>query len=365
MQAFHQNKIFSGLLAVELHALEQTSRLQKFAAGTTIFREGDAGDGIYLINEGLVQISAVIGEGERRVLARIGPGDFFGEMAVLEQRPRSASAIAEQPTCAWFVPSAELLKMLDRSPRLAASLLREVSQRLRDFDRQYVQELLQAERLGLIGRFTRSILHDLKSPLTVIALGAEMGFAPTATPETRKTAALRIRKQIERVTTMINELMEFSRGGQSDLQLTEIEFAPFITQLLEELQLEVEMSSVKVTVQPPPRQITVRLDPRRLANVFFNLAHNAVDAMPSGGEIKFRFQLAPQTLTMEIEDTGPGFAPEIVDRLFQPFATYGKTTGTGLGLSICKKILEDHGGRIEALRRPGCGAIFAITLPRE
>ncbi len=365
MQAFHQNKIFSGLLAAELHMLEQTSRLQRFAAGQTIFQEGDAGDGLYLINEGLVQISAVVGDGERRTLARIGAGDFFGEMAVLEQRPRSATAVAETPTRAWFVASAELLKMLDHSPKLASSLLREVSQRLRDFDRQYVQELLQAERLGLVGRFTRSILHDLKTPLTVIALGAEMGFAPNASPETRKTAGTRIRKQIERVTTMINELMEFSRGGQSNLTLTEMEFAPYITQLLDELQMEVEMSSVKVVVNPPPAGLMVSIDPRRLANVVFNLVHNAVDAMPSGGQITFRFSLTPKKLTMEIEDTGPGFAPEIRDRLFQPFATYGKTTGTGLGLSICKKIIEDHGGNIEALSRPGSGAIFAVTLPHK
>jgi C4-dicarboxylate-specific signal transduction histidine kinase len=84
----------------------------------------------------------------------------------------------------------------------------------------------------------------------------------------------------------------------------------------------------------------VRFDPRRLSRVFFNLAYNATDAMPNGGTIVLRFHSDANAIITEIEDTGPGIAPEIADKLFQPFATYGKSHGTALGLSICKKIVE-------------------------
>jgi signal transduction histidine kinase len=71
-------------------------------------------------------------------------------------------------------------------------------------------------------------------------------------------------------------------------------------------------------------------------------------------------------LRVEVEDTGPGIAPEIEPALFTPFATYGKPHGTGLGLTICKKIAEDHRGRIwAAAREPGRGAKFIFTLPVE
>ena len=70
--------------------------------------------------------------------------------------------------------------------------------------------------------------------------------------------------------------------------------------------------------------------------------------MPDGGEIFLRFRGDEKEIVTEIEDTGPGIAPEIADKLFQPFATHGKDPGTGLGLSICKKIIEDHQGRIWA-----------------
>jgi signal transduction histidine kinase len=100
-----------------------------------------------------------------------------------------------------------------------------------------------------------------------------------------------------------------------------------------------------------------------LSRVFHNLVHNATDVMPGGGTVLLRFQTDEKEIITEIEDTGPGIAPEIAGQLFQPFATHGKAYGTGLGLSICKKIIEDHGGKISARSEPGRGAIFRFTLP--
>ncbi len=107
----------------------------------------------------------------------------------------------------------------------------------------------------------------------------------------------------------------------------------------------------------------VRFDPRRLSRVFFNLVGNATDAMLDGGKIFLRFRFNENEIVTEIEDTGPGIAPEIAGQLFQPFATHGKAHGTGLGLSICKKIVEDHGGTISVRSEAGRGAIFCFTLP--
>jgi signal transduction histidine kinase len=94
------------------------------------------------------------------------------------------------------------------------------------------------------------------------------------------------------------------------------------------------------------------------------LVHNAVDAMkPKGGKVIFRFRTVDTMLVIEIEDTGKGIPPQIIGRMFEPFATYGKVGGTGLGLSICQRIAHDHGGTLTARNDPGHGAIFALTLP--
>jgi len=109
--------------------------------------------------------------------------------------------------------------------------------------------------------------------------------------------------------------------------------------------------------------VKLPLDPKRLRRVFFNLVHNATDAMPDGGTVSVRFRVSSTEVTTEVEDTGPGIAPEIADKLFEAFATFGKSHGTGLGLSICKKIVEDHGGRIWVQNQPGKGALFCFALP--
>ncbi|HEX9046377.1 MAG TPA: HAMP domain-containing sensor histidine kinase, partial [Verrucomicrobiae bacterium] len=117
-----------------------------------------------------------------------------------------------------------------------------------------------------------------------------------------------------------------------------------------------------VEMEGAPPAVLVNFDPRRLSRVFFNLIHNATDAMPNGGLIFLRFHANDREIVTEIEDTGMGISPEIADQLFQPFATHGKTKGTGLGLSICKKIVEDYGGAIAA-RSGSQGAIFSFSLP--
>jgi signal transduction histidine kinase len=85
--------------------------------------------------------------------------------------------------------------------------------------------------------------------------------------------------------------------------------------------------------------------------------------MPKDGRIFLRLEARPTEIITEIQDTGPGIAPEIADKLFEAFTTFGKEHGTGLGLSICKKIIEDHQGRIWARNEPGRGAVFAFALP--
>ena len=85
--------------------------------------------------------------------------------------------------------------------------------------------------------------------------------------------------------------------------------------------------------------------------------------MPDGGEVIIRTQVSDREVLTEIADTGDGIAPEIIDQLFEAFATYGKTKGTGLGLSICQRIIQEHGGRIWAANRPEGGAQFSFTLP--
>jgi signal transduction histidine kinase len=142
-----------------------------------------------------------------------------------------------------------------------------------------------------------------------------------------------------------------------------MDYATFVGHVIGELRQETDLASVKLELMDPPPAVRLQLDPKRLRRVFLNLTHNAIDAMSGSGSIFLRFSRNAEEVVTEIEDTGPGIAPEIADKLFEAFATHGKAHGTGLGLSICKKIIEDHGGRIWARNEPGRGAIFSFALP--
>jgi two-component system sensor kinase FixL len=137
--------------------------------------------------------------------------------------------------------------------------------------------------------------------------------------------------------------------------------APLMVELIE----EIAERNVELVVETPPPAVEVRIDPQRLPRLFYNLINNAVDELGGGGKVFLRFKVSDHELTIAIQDTGKGIAPEIASKLFQPFATHGKAHGTGLGLSICKKIVEDHNGRIWCDSLPGTGATFSFTLPLQ
>ena len=353
--------LFRQLNRNELQALRLITQERQFNAGQEIFLEGAPGDGVYFVKSGLVEISA--GKGERHVFSRLGPGEIFGEMAVLELRPRSATASAVQATEVFFLPRGEMLSFIEHSPGLPFALLQQISRRLREFNQLHLRELVQAETLAVIGRFAQGIVHDLKNPLSIISLSSEMFDMPGISPEIRAKAQVRIRKQVERISDMVSDILIFTQRARRDADLKPGDYRAFILEMIGDLRSEAELKNAHIEMENDPPAVRVRFDPRRLSRVFFNLVGNATDVMLDGGRIFLRFKFDENEITTEIEDTGPGIAPEVADKIFQPFATHGKAHGTGLGLSICKKIVEDHGGEISVRSEAGRGAIFCFTLP--
>ena len=359
-------QLFRSLSPDELASLQRVTREVNFVDGREIFREGDGGDALYVVKSGQVQISAVIGEGERQVLSRVPPGEVFGELAIIDNQPRSATALAETDTTVYEVPREAMVEMLTRSPQFSFSMMREITQRLREFNQQYIRQVLQAERMALVGRFASSIVHDLKNPLTIIGIAADMACEPEAGPEARRLAQTRIRKQVDRISNMVSDILEFTRGGGTGQPaLAMIEYAEFVQPVIDEIAREVAPKGITIEMITSIPLTKVPINPRRLSRVFYNLMFNAVDAMPEGGKIKLHFRTTSTELVTEIEDSGDGIAPQILPKLFEAFETFGKPRGTGLGLSIAKKIVEDHRGRIYARNVPDGGALFGFTLPLE
>ncbi len=355
--------LFCELDPKELQALHNMAQDRTFPAGTRIFSEDDPGDGVFVIREGLVEIAHLIGDRALCVYSKFGPGEIFGEMAVVEDQPRSATATAVKDIQAYFIPREPMITLLRRSPSLSFKLLQEVSRRLRDFNHQHLREIIEAERLATLGNFARSIVHDLKNPLTIIGMATEIMATPNASLEQRRESYARLRYQIVSINELVMDILDFTQSAPAPISLPPLDYREFIQNVVKELDAVTQLKAVAVQLENEPPDIKLRFDPHRLRRVLFNLVGNAVDMMPGGGQIVFRFQNNGSEIITEVQDTGPGIAPKIADKLFQAFVTFGKEHGTGLGLSICKKVIEEHGGRISARNAPDRGAIFYFALP--
>jgi signal transduction histidine kinase len=215
-------------------------------------------------------------------------------------------------------------------------------------------------RLATIGQMLSGVLHDVRTPMTVIS-GYSQLMATEDDPAERKKAAEIIEKQFEHISAMTRETLAFARGEQ-ELLLRKIYMQNFVREIEEYLRKDFERTKVDLKINVGYTG-TARVDENKLKRLIYNIARNAVQAMPDGGKFVFGVVREGPDLIFRFQDNGPGIPPEIADRLFQSFVTARKKNGTGLGLAIVKTIAEEHGGGVTFKSKPGKGTTFEVRLP--
>jgi signal transduction histidine kinase/putative methionine-R-sulfoxide reductase with GAF domain len=245
----------------------------------------------------------------------------------------------------------ELLKLIAANASMAIRL-----QLSRD-------SLEREQRLTTIGRLLSSVIHDLKTPLTVIRGYVQLMETSTNTAERQKFAEL-ILRQFDHIGAMQREVLEFARGEKRIL-LRKVYVQKFFDDVRDQLEADLAKRGIELVVDVQETG-TARFDEGKVLRAVHNLARNAAEAMsPGGGKfvIKVTRDKADRSLVLTFSDTGPGIPKEIEHRLFQSFVTSGKRGGTGLGLAIVKKIADEHGGTI-TVQSTGRGATFKLRLPQ-
>jgi signal transduction histidine kinase len=224
--------------------------------------------------------------------------------------------------------------------------------------------LEQEQRLTTIGRLLSSVIHDLKTPLTVIRGYVQLMESSPDEREREKFAQL-ILRQFDHIGAMQREVLEFARG-EKRLLVRKVYLEKFFEDVREQLEGELAKRGIELVVDLQERG-TARFDEGKILRAVHNLARNAGDAMALGGGGKFVIKVTrdktDRALVISFSDTGPGIPKEIEHRLFQSFVTSGKREGTGLGLAIVKKIAEEHGGTI-AVQSTSRGATFKLRIPQ-
>lgn len=257
-----------------------------------------------------------------------------------------------------------------------AANLREAEKRIleeEDKKSELEQRMRHLERLATIGQLASGLAHEIGTPLNVISGRAVYLKKGMTNRELMEKNVDIIVRQSQRITKIIKQLLNFSRKESSELVRTQI--PPAIEGALELLRHRIRKQGIKVLKTFSTDLPCVEGEPEQLQQVFLNLIHNAVQAMPSGGDLildarglsgKERTGEGSETNSVEIQvrDTGSGMEPEVLRNIFKPFFTTkldGK--GTGLGLPITHGIIKDHGGSIDVDSEEGKGTTVRISLP--
>jgi signal transduction histidine kinase len=222
------------------------------------------------------------------------------------------------------------------------------------------EELIRQERISTIGRLASSIIHDLRNPLAAIYGGSELLVDDSLPDSQKRRLASNIHRAAKRIQSMLEDLANVAGGRTRDAEPWSLN--DVILAAMEASKPAADAQGVRCLIDCPA-EITVRMNRERMERVFLNLIGNALEAMPRGGEVKVRARGEGASVVIVVADTGPGISAEIRDKLFQPFATYGKRNGLGLGLALSRQTLLDHGGDMWADAAPGPGARFCLRLP--
>jgi signal transduction histidine kinase len=224
-------------------------------------------------------------------------------------------------------------------------------------------QLVQSERLALVGRLLASVSHELNNPIQAIQNALYLIREEEKLSTQGRHDLGIVLSETERMSALINRLRATYRPAHTeDFQ------AVALNQVIEEVRLltatHMRRQDIHFEFGPDPELPSVSAVPDQLRQVVLNLFMNAIEAMPSGGCLKVTTQSQPEhrMVLVTFADTGVGIDPGILPRIFEPFVS-GKENGTGLGLTITHDIIQKHGGDLQAKNNPDSGATFEVWLP--
>jgi len=271
----------------------------------------------------------------------------------------------------FFFLAAIIVNRFVTENRRQAQRHRELAETLAETNRrleQVQEEARRAERLAALGQLSAGLAHEIRNPLGVIKGSAEMlNKKLQATDTVTAELAGYISSEVNRLNTIVSRFLDFARPHELDLHPQEI--PGLVDRALKAVRDRWPEAQVQVERHYAENLPLVPVDGDLCEQVFTNLFLNAYEAMGSkGGKLQVRIAVAHSDgrpgVEVEVEDSGPGVAPELRGQIFNPFFTT-KTSGVGLGLSIVSKIVDDHRGRIRLASEPGKGACFQVFLPAE
>jgi signal transduction histidine kinase len=388
--------IFPGLSLPELDELAALTRVRRYPADYLLGEEGAQEDRFCLVAEGEVVLTRRTAA-EERVLRRLAAGDYSGEMALIHNAPRAASVRTVTPCVLLELDRADFEGLLDRSPRLALSVIRATLGRLRANDQLALVDLQRNNRvLTQLDRnkleFIQVAAHELRTPLTVMKgyLNVVKGDEAVRASANLPQALDGLSRGVERLQEIVNAMLDVARidsdaAGRARLAAVPVPLKSVVNEIVHRLQHDAADRQLHIAIEHAPDTPAINADPTLVQKALYHVIINAIKYTPDGGRITVRTR--PATLAggvagaeISVHDTGIGLDPEHHELIFEKFYQVGavdlhsshktrfKGGGPGLGLAIARGVVRAHGGRIW-VESPGCdeaglpGSAFYLQLP--
>lgn len=218
-----------------------------------------------------------------------------------------------------------------------------------------------SRRIAMVGRLTAGVAHEMKNPLNAMTIHLELLKQKLAHGKPASTHVEIIEQEIRRLDERIQGFLKFVRPDE--LTFRPVALAPLVASVLDAVQPEAERAGVTIARACVDGSLLVEGDAAQLRDVFMNLAQNAIQAMPKGGRLTISCAAEPnRRISVRVEDTGVGIAPEHLPKIFELYYTT-KEQGTGVGLSMVYRTIQIHNGQIDVESTVGVGTTFIVVLP--
>ncbi len=269
---------------------------------------------------------------------------------------------------------------MSRRLRRLARRARRLARKARRIQHRRLLRLKQAQRLAELGTLTGGLAHEIKNPLSTVQLNLQLlqeDLLPENPAYSRICNRLNVvQREAGRLRDILDDFLRYA--GKVELNRRPVDLNRLLEELVDFFTPQARTQQVRLRQAPFTSPLVARVDERLIKQAILNLMLNAVQAMSEnrgqggqggqggeggeGGELLLSTMCDDRAATIHVIDTGPGIAPEAVEKIFSAYYST-KKGGTGLGLAMTRRIIEEHGGRIVVRSEPGKGSDFAVRLP--
>jgi signal transduction histidine kinase len=372
-------RAFPGIKPDEIEELIANSHVLSYAPGAILCHENAVEDRFYMILEGEVEVAKTINNNESRLLKTLGPGDFFGEMALIHNAPRAATVTAKSPLTTLELDKAAFDRVLHKSTSIALAMVSEISNRLRQNDQMAVDDLrMRASELAeayqrlaeqeLARReFLTNIAHELRTPLMVASGYLQMLQKGLMQGDQLQAGIETVTRNVQQIVSLVNDILFLQ---EMDLVLPDfqaVDMNEVARTVTEKYASTAREHGVNLRLIPNPNLHPASGDAKSLERALTALVDNAVKFSPRGGNVLISLRDKGDKVLVAVEDEGIGIPKENLPRIFDRFYHLEKSGddlfgGLGLGLAITRQVIEQHQGSLDVTSTPGKGSTFTLTL---